>query len=269
MGIENIKDGMAVVSEIMKIAEASPHVKTAANEVGKTALTVTKAINNFLLPIAAVNYGFDKARQYFSRKFENDFSEKTKTIPTNDIIEPKASIAGPALQGLAFSHEEPSLKEMYLNLLALSVDRRFANNIHPAFVEIVRQLNSEEAALLSNVLSKKGIIPIAEVRLIFKNATWKVLHRNLINVNSGDIPQEIAGVDAMLDNWQRLGLVDIQYDKKMSPDDSYGWIKNRPEFIRLSAQYKSEEESVDFAPGIMTVTSFGQNFAKGIGLHVE
>jgi len=59
--------------------------------------------------------------------------EKAAGIPPEHVVEPKASIAGPALQALAFSHEEPDLREMYLNLLRASMDARTAKVAHPAF----------------------------------------------------------------------------------------------------------------------------------------
>jgi hypothetical protein len=56
-----------------------------------------KAINNALLPLAAINFAFDKARAYFAEKFRQDLSEKAAAIPPEQIVEPRASIAGPAL----------------------------------------------------------------------------------------------------------------------------------------------------------------------------
>lgn len=111
--VETAKTVTEVVGQVIKAAGDDPQVKEAAGNLGKTAVTITKAINNVLLPIAAINYGFDKARIYFEKKFSQDMAEKIATIPKDQIVEPKPSIAGPALQGLAFSHEEPNLKEMY------------------------------------------------------------------------------------------------------------------------------------------------------------
>ena len=146
--IKTARDGVALVGEILKAAGDNPNVKEAGQNLGQTALTVTKLINNALLPIAAVNFAFDKAKVYFAEKFPQDIAAKTAAIPPEQVVEPKASIAGPALQGLAFTHEEPNLKEMYLSLLATAMDGRVAADAHPAFVEVIRQLSSEEAQLM-------------------------------------------------------------------------------------------------------------------------
>ncbi len=163
------QSGVALLGEVIKAAGDSPNVKAAGNELGKAALTLTKTINNALLPLAAVNFAFDRARQYFSERFAQDLGEKASAIPADQIVEPKASIAGPALQGLAFSHDEPNLKEMYLSLLASAMDGRSSEKVHPAFVEIIRQLKSEEARLLRGILRSRSGIPIAEIRLRSEN----------------------------------------------------------------------------------------------------
>jgi hypothetical protein len=52
---------------------------------------------------------------------------------------------------------------MFLNLLATSMDDRKANVAHPAFVEIIKQLNSEEAGLVRDILQSQGPMPIVEI----------------------------------------------------------------------------------------------------------
>jgi|TARA_B110000971_G_scaffold115823_1_gene118708 hypothetical protein len=89
---------------------------------------------------------------------------------------PKASIAGPTLQGLAFTHKEINLKEVFLNLLATSMDNRKANVAHPAFVEIVKQLNSEEAGLVRGILQSQVPMPIVEIYIKQNINTMKTLN---------------------------------------------------------------------------------------------
>lgn len=127
------------LGELVKNAGNSKEGKQAASNLGKAAVTLTDAVNNCLLPIAAVNYAFGKAKGYFATRFKDDLASNTAQIPPELLNEPKASLAGPALQGLAFSHDEPDLKDLYLRLLATAMDSRNAASAHPAFVEILRQ----------------------------------------------------------------------------------------------------------------------------------
>jgi len=267
--IKDAKDGVALVGEMIKVAGDNPDVKEAGNNLGKSALTITKTINNALLPLAAVNFAFDKARKYFSEKFEQDLSEKAAKIPPEDLVEPKASIAGPTLQGLAFTHEEDNLKDMFLSLLATAMDGRVAPEAHPAFVEIIKQLTSEEAALLRSILKTEGLIPIVKVGLVNKDgSTWSTLYTHLLSLSNSETGDQVENskCPAMVDNWIRLGLVEVDYTRSIHHDTVYDWIENRPEVVKLKEENKTEEYQVDFAKGIIFKTALGNQFAKAVGL---
>lgn len=115
MGDDEVTQGIAatVLGEAIKAAKDSPDLKEAGGKLAKSALVVTTTINNALLPLAAINFGFQKAREYFEKRFATDMEAKLADIPPEQIIEPKASVAGPALNGLAFAHDEPALKTCF------------------------------------------------------------------------------------------------------------------------------------------------------------
>lgn len=267
--IKAVKESVSLVAEVLKAAGDDPQVKEAAGNLGKTAVTLTKTINNVLIPLAAINFAFDKARVYFSGKFQQDIAEKAQTIPSEHVVEPKPSIAGPVLQGLAFTHEEPNLKEMYLNLLKTSIDGRSASLAHPAFVEILKQLDSEDARLIRGVLQANGVIPVIQIHRKLKGgAGYNILVShllNIININNG-APIENPQISAIVDNWIRLGLVDVSYDTYLIDDSQYSWAKNRPEFLKLSIMPQIGESKVEYQKGVMQCTALGKRFAKAIGL---
>jgi hypothetical protein len=266
--IKTAKDGIALVGEIIKAAGDNPNVKEAGSNLGETALTITKTINNVLLPLAAVNFAFDKARIYFAGKFQQDLSQKTSAIPPEQIIEPKASIAGPTLQGLAFTHEEANLKDMYLSLLATAMDGRVAAEAHPAFVEIIKQLNSDEANLIRGALQSQFAIPIVELRLELGAQGWNMLAKHIVNLTNQETgaPIEDPKFPAMVDNWIRLGLVEVDYTTHMTETTKYDWVDKRPEVIRLRLQNENETKKVGITKGIIIRTALGIQFAKAVGL---
>ena len=267
--IKTATEGAALVGEILKAAGDNPKVKEAGANLGQTALTLTKTINNALLPIAAVNFAFDKARKYFAERFEQDLSAKAAAIPSEQLVEPKASIAGPALQGLAFTHEEPNLKEMYLSLLATSMDGRVAANAHPAFVEIIKQLSSEEAQLLQELLRADGSFPIVQVRVQKSGEKgWRLLEMHLMNNvdPSSKVPIENQKQAAMVDNWVRLGLVEVDYAMHLVGTDFYTWVNQRPEYLRHIAQHESEATKISYKRGVIGRTTLGTQFARAVGL---
>jgi Abortive infection alpha len=267
--IKMAKEGVSLVAEVLKAAGDNPQVKEAAGNLGQTALTLTKTINNVLVPLAAINFAFDKARAYFSGKFQQDIAEKAQAIPLEHAVEPKASIAGPTLQGLAFAHEEPNLKEMYLNLLATSMDGRSASLAHPAFVEIIKQLDSEDARLVQGVLQSASPIPIIQIHRKLKDGSgYNVLVQHLLDLKDlvTDVSVEDPQLPAMIDNWIRLGLVEVDYDTRLTDAVHYSWADQRPEFLRLSQAPQPDGAKVEYQRGIMQRTELGKRFARAVGL---
>ena len=130
---------ITVVGELIKTAAHNPSVRAAGGELGKAAHTIAKTINIALLPLAAINFGYERAKHYFDENFRPDLEAKLAGLSAEEIVEPKASLAGPVLQGLAFTHEEAALKDMYLNLLASAMKRGEATRAHPAFAEVIKE----------------------------------------------------------------------------------------------------------------------------------
>lgn len=263
---ESGKIGAAVVGELMSAAKESPDMKVAGANVAASLATVTGTIKTVLLPLAALNYGVEKAQTYFKEKFLQDLAEKAAKIPDERVVEPKASIAGPALQGLAFSHEEINLKEMYLELLASAMDSKTTNNAHPAFVEIIRQLTSEEASLLEFYLPQDGLFPIGAVRFIDPAGGYQPIYRHLIDISrpSGEIYVN-PRLPSIIDNWIRLGLVEVDYSRSVKHDTAYTDLRKRPEFIALEKEWKVDGGSVMLKEGTMARTDFGIAFGHAVG----
>lgn len=267
--LNDINQGIEIISKVMKAAGDNEKVKSSGKELGNAVLTVSKTINNALLPLAAVNFAFDKARIYFQEKFENDFTDKTKNIPEDCFIEPKASIAGPALQGLAFSHEEDELKDMYLNLLASAVDKRHEKQNHPSYVEIIRQLNCDEARILSGILASDiPQIPIIQLRDVKSARKYSVLQTYVLNIIDDETgePSNMIEIVSMVENFIRLGLLTSEFGLEPDYPNMYDWVDNRPEFEHLKQMNKGKELNIQSTKGMLIITSFGRNFASAVNI---
>ncbi len=272
--IKAAKEVVSITGELIKAAGDHPDVKQAGGELAKAALTVSKAINVCLLPIAAVNYAYDKAKDYFERDFPREMGERLERIPQDKMTPPKASIAGPVIQGIAYSVEERELREMYLNLLATSMDGRKPGKAHPAYAEVIKQLNAEEGGTLKWILSQSTGHAIVEYRLTNKpGGTWLTLLRHVMDLSDPSAPnerKEHREFPAVVDNWIRLGLVTVDYTAHLLTNhrdtDLYAWATQRPEYKRLAAIQMSDEQKLDCVPGILQRTAFGASFAQAVGL---
>lgn len=273
---EAAKGAVEVIGAVIKVAGDHPDIKAAGGNLAKSAKTLTEFINVGLLPIAAVNFGYEKAKNYFEKKFPKDVEEAAGAIPPESLQEPTSSVIGPVLQGLAFTHEEDNLRDMYLRLIATAMDSRCATKAHPAFAEIIRQLSGFEAGLLKATLVHLAL-PIVEIRSAAYDekmqfakfsfpTSYRTLQTHIVPLGGNDgtpfVSQELP---AMVDNWVRLGLVSVSYDTGFSGESSYDWAKVRPEYRYWVPQDSPPQAKVEIAKGQLKATAFGQQFAIAIG----
>lgn len=150
----------AVVPELYKDA-----VSPAAKEIGKGLQTVAKAANLALKPISGLVWGYEKIEEFVT----TELPKKMRGKSADNIITPEPHLAGPLLESLKYTGYKDSLRDMYLNLLATSMDKESATNAHPSFVEVIRQLSSDEAKLLSYF---KGVPRYPEIDSEQITAAW-------------------------------------------------------------------------------------------------
>jgi hypothetical protein len=137
--------------QLLELAKDSPTMQLAAETLARRIAVKQAIILKLYRPLAAV---LGVSRAYFDDEFATDLADHVSEIPDEHLTTPPPSIALPAMQGLAFSLEEPDLKEMYLKLLAAASDDRRPYDAHPSFAQIIRELSSDEAKLLQWCLSR-------------------------------------------------------------------------------------------------------------------
>ncbi|WP_165787401.1 DUF4393 domain-containing protein [Citrobacter portucalensis] len=257
-----------VAKDLMELAKNDENTILASKNFGESAVIISKTIKNCLLPLAAVNFGIDKAKRYFEERFKIDLEEKIQSIPAENIVEPKASIAGPALQNLAFSHEEPDLKDMYLNLISSAMNSEKNEDTHPAFVEIIKQLTSEEARLLPLFL--KNDVPNTIARVVYKqekSGSQIDGYKHILPLTSGGENYYNKHIPSFVDNWLRLGIIEVKYDTWVL-DDRYDALEMRDEYIEDQLDTGGEYTKT-LGKGIIRRTTFGAQFAAIVGLTNE
>jgi len=131
----------------------------AAQQIGKALGTVGQAVNLALEPLRGVVWGYEKIKDFLVESV----SERLKDVPPERITTPSLMIAGPAAESLRFVGHEETLRNMYAELLARSMDMATGRSVLPAFVEVIRQLTPDEALILQ-VLSTNHHVPMISLR---------------------------------------------------------------------------------------------------------
>lgn len=257
-----------VKKELLEISKESPAMKSAAEKYARRVAVKQAILLRLYEPLARL---LGVAREYFDDDFAREMAEKTAHIPEERLVSPPPSVALPAMQGLSYSLDEPDLKEMYLNLLTTATDASMSEEAHPSFAEIIKQLSAAEARLLLTAL-RGAVLPIVRLqRKAVEGPGETDILNHLLEVRNTESnePAEIASLPVWIDNWVRLGLVEVDYSRTLVAQSRYEWVEQQPEFDRLQAEDERGRDSIKIQKGTLAPTDFGRRFAKAVAPGVD
>lgn len=225
---------------------------------GNAGSTIIDFLHNFILyPLQKYNiYATNKLKKY-----EEEVINRTNKIPKENLTFPRVNIFGPTFDGLKYNLDEQHIKEMFTNVLISEMDNRKQNKVLPAYIEIVKQLNQEDALFLTTLKEKKLVnnIPIIRLKLVKNiNSTFGYISPYFICLTNGDyieIPQLV------LDNLIRLQIVEIPFDEYLADktiyEDTFNKLKVSLEFSLFTT---IPNNHLDFQKCELNFTNFGRNF---------
>lgn len=251
----------AVTGLVTAIPVYQDTLQPAAKQIGHSLETVTKTVNIALAPIKALVWGYEKIEEFITTRV----SEKLKNIPEENITSPPTEIAGPAVEALRFSGNDINLRELYANLLASAMDKNTQDLIHPGYVEIIKNLSSDEAILLQ-IFKNRFIYPIINVlgelpegKGSITEYTYFSHFDKITNLKRPDL------IPTYLDNISRLGLTEIPYDQHLSAENTYETLENDISLNQIKNNIENiHNRKVIFERKVIKLTNFGKQFIKNV-----
>ena len=223
----------------------------ALNTVGQGLQGATKLA---LTPISALVWGYDKIADYLDVAIPEYFEKKK--IEKEKIISPDPTIAVPIVEAMKYTSHKEELREMFTNLLGAAMN---ADSIdaHPAFVDIIKQLSSDEGKIIK-YLYQDDKQPMMKFRMqigdgendlssYFSDVSYKA---------ECQYPQKFP---EYLDNLHRLGIVEVYYDRFLADERYYDNLKLHPQFPVIE---KNEECSIVEKKSMYELSEFGKRFCE-------
>lgn len=234
-------------------------VSPIVSETGKTLRTIPRAINALLAP-------FEKwmlHREYSVSETKKILELKLSNLDVLDIVAPEAYIAVPTLQAIEYCYDSEILRNMYASLLANAMDKNKCDDVHPAYVEVIKQLTPDEVKILSELpkLGLKEPLVDIEVRRIEKKGTFLYMNNiaSLAEECGCDIPQNTP---TYIGNLVRLGLVEIPPLGKLADDWRYKKIYESELYKSVVEGINKETDIIEVRnhPKCFGITDFGDKF---------
>jgi len=199
--------------------------------------------------------------EYSIKETEKLLEKKLANIAEDKITEPEAYVAVPAIQQLSYSLDSEDLREMYANLLASSMNADAKENVHPAFVEIIKQLCPDEAKLLKRISLNGDEYPLISIHRVNPDRSFNVIMRNFSDI-AFETCENPLNIYSYLDNLERLKLIEIPYDGYLTDEKVYNPLKNHEIVKNITSQILPEGCHWDFKKNYFFLTAFGKHFVR-------
>ena len=175
-----------------------------------------------------------------------DLGERMTAIPGNRRRAPALAFAAQALAG-SFRNGS-TLRERYLNLLAAAMDGDAAARVHPAFLNVLRQLTPDEVRIIST-FQHDGPYPLITVSARYRfgeRLSTELRHFSLLGTQAGcEHPERIP---MYIDNLCRLGLAELRPVRIADDTRSFRPLESHAQVKAAIARIEARIPELESAP---------------------
>ena len=234
--------------------------QAATREVGAV---LGRAVHALLFPVRGLCWGYEKIERVVITGLE----KRLDSVHSEKLHTPEPEIAVPLIHALTYTAQNDALREMYLNLLANSMNQDFDKDVHPSYVEIIKQMNRLDALVFKKLADNTGKYTKAITPNISIKGSGKVVKNAMPEWFLGWIIEnfDIFDISTCLVRLSRLGIVELK-ENEIAGKDGYDELKSSilitSIFNVCVLSFPETELALISKENILFVNEFGQRFAK-------
>ena len=183
-------------------------------------VSVAFAVNNALRATTDLVWRGKEIEEFIYR----GLVRKLEFTPAEYITSPDIAISGPVFEALRYTRHHELVCDLYLNLLASALDTNTAHTVHPGFVDIIRNMTSDEVRIITHMLNVK-IVPIIDINKVRPGNRGDIKINTLVStigVDAGCEHEDLS--ESYLNNLERIGLIEIPRDTYITDKGVYDRI---------------------------------------------
>lgn len=217
-----------------KMMEVVPRVyedglQPSIQETGKVLSLIPRTVNAALLPLRK----WIAEREFNLAATEKLLAKKLEAVDQEKITTPDAYIGVPALQALSYSMDSEELRDLYANLLSKAMNTDTKGQVHPSFVEIIKQMSPNDAAIFK-ILYEAPVTPLLDLSIKSESGGFFNYIYNITWITN----YSYEAVLLSLQNLIRLGLVEIPFGSSYTQKNNY-------DIVRETATYKTMYQKLE------------------------
>lgn len=196
-------------------------------------------------------------------EFKKSLAKKVDEIPVASRIEPSESIVGPALEAAKYRIDTEELREMFSSLISASLDTEKVSFVHPAFVEIIKNLSPQDAEAVKYLAYVKDshIVPIISIDEKVMSIPNNCSHYCFLSDKFG-----FYEANTIISSLLRCGLIELNYVfskdtnfQGFTFDDMEGKFS---ELRRVRNIGRNLDNPLSYKYGVICLTALGYEFSK-------
>lgn len=201
-------------------------------------------------------------------KFKSEIINEVNSIPEENLVEPPLSVIGPALDASKYYFDENTIRTMFAKLISKAMDKDYKDEILNAYTEIIKQLSSIDASILSDLNACGANSPVCNFSRQEDNGSYVIMHTYVYLRENQSDEQYILENSRSLVNLSRLGLIQVSFVTKMHHDEVYDKYKNLSisTFQNSTTLPDGTTEittiTYDMERGFVRLTPLGESFVK-------
>lgn len=211
------------------------------------------------------HFGYKAAESRIQKEAELESYKKSiisnlNKIPEENLRQPKLNLVGPAIEASKYYIGESVLRDMFAKLIANACDNSKADTVHPAFVECIKQMNSNDAVSLTNLDSYGSLV---DYNLEYKQKPG-IIHPMAEGVHLSAKVQHYSHANCLsISNLARLNI--IECDKVFSGAEylDYSIYENNSFYYSCQQEVLNNPElysKLALKKYFFNMTAFGRTF---------
>lgn len=202
MNFENIaKDMGKAIDKVPEIYDDG--LKKTVTESGEVVALIPRTIKAALAPLRI----WIAQKEYNVAETEKLLEQKLKNVDEEKIVSPESYVAVPAIQAISYSMNSDELRNLYANLLAKAMVISTKDEVHPSFVEIIKQMSPLDSIIFKEIMQRQ-VNPILYLTMENSDGAFNTFMTNVTDINLAS--QNLISVS--IDNLARMKLIQIPED---------------------------------------------------------
>lgn len=191
--------------------------------------------------------------------------EKIQKIPEEKLVEPEPYVAIPAIQQISYCQNNGDLRDLYANLLtaSMNIDKKW--QVHPSFVDIIKQLTPDEAKIIKSIPSfKNNFMPAIDVKLMHKDQSINGHQLYITNFTTLglDVIENKENICSYIDNLIRLKILEIPPTYHLTDETLYKPLEESSILKNMIPQPYQILYKIGYQHKIIAVTNYGLLFKQ-------